>query len=267
MDDGLRNKLWNVIREWFLPNIPPFQGAQRGDTLFLLPIKPFFERLNHGFFKTPVDNLPVSYFRAVTELRNEFLRMDWFRVYDLLEFLLAEVRDNVGRQEGLTRKLNATLKEETAGYQIISGHVVQITDEAEITAIEIALNQPDSLKTVREHLNRALGLLADRTKPDYRNSIKESISSVEALAKIIAGLPKTTLGPALDAVGKKTPIHPSLKGAFQKLYDYTSDAQGIRHALMDEPNLDIEDAKFMLVSCSGFVNYLVLKAQKAQIAI
>jgi len=36
---------------------------------------------------------------------------------------------------------------------------------------------------------------------------------------------------------------------------------------MDEPNLDIEDAKFMLVSCSAFVNYLVVKAQKAGIAI
>ena len=39
------------------------------------------------------------------------------------------------------------------------------------------------------------------------------------------------------------------------------------HALMDEPTLDIEDAKFMLISCSAFVNYLVVKAQKAGIAI
>lgn len=76
-----------------------------------------------------------------------------------------------------------------------------------------------------------------------------------------------TLGPALSAVDKKAKLHPSLKEAFQKLYGYTSDAQGIRHALMDEPTLDVEDAKFMLVSCSAFVNYLVVKAQKAGIAI
>jgi hypothetical protein len=72
---------------------------------------------------------------------------------------------------------------------------------------------------------------------------------------------------ALAAIEKKTTLHPSLKEAFQKLYGYTSDAQGIRHALMDEPNLDIEDAKFMLVSCSAFVNYLIVKAQKADIAL
>jgi hypothetical protein len=51
------------------------------------------------------------------------------------------------------------------------------------------------------------------------------------------------------------------------MYGYTSDAQGIRHALMDEPNLSFEDAKFMLVSCSAFVNYLIAKAAKAGISL
>jgi hypothetical protein len=44
------------------------------------------------------------------------------------------------------------------------------------------------------------------------------------------------------------------------LYGYTSDSSGIRHALQDEPNLDFVDAKFMLVACSAFVNYLTDKA-------
>jgi len=123
------------------------------------------------------------------------------------------------------------------------------------------------LKPVREHLGQSLTLLSDRKKPDYRNSIKESISAVESLGKIVSKQNKATLGPALNAVEKTTKLHPVLKEAFQKLYGYTSDAQGIRHALMDEPTLDIEDAKFMLISCSAFVNYLVVKAQKAGIAI
>jgi hypothetical protein len=40
-------------------------------------------------------------------------------------------------------------------------------------------------------------------------------------------------------------------------------ADGIRHALLEESTLDLDDAKFMLVSCSGFVNYLAAKAAKA----
>jgi hypothetical protein len=44
------------------------------------------------------------------------------------------------------------------------------------------------------------------------------------------------------------------------MYGSTSDAQGIRHALREEPTLDSDDARFMLVSCSAFVNYLKTKA-------
>jgi hypothetical protein len=71
----------------------------------------------------------------------------------------------------------------------------------------------------------------------------------------------------LRGTAERAKLHAVLKQAFQKLYGYTSDAQGIRHALLDEPTLDVEDAKFMLVSCSAFVNYLVVKVQKAGIKI
>jgi len=62
-------------------------------------------------------------------------------------------------------------------------------------------------------------------------------------------------------------MHSALKSAFSSLYGYTSDADGIRHALLNEPNLYFEDAKFMLVSCSTFINYLIIKASKAGIKI
>ena len=48
---------------------------------------------------------------------------------------------------------------------------------------------------------------------------------------------------------------------------YTSDTDGIRHGLTEEINCDFEDAKFMLVTCNTFINYLVIKANKAGIII
>lgn len=58
-------------------------------------------------------------------------------------------------------------------------------------------------------------------------------------------------------------IHAGLKSAFNMLYGYTSDANGIRHAGdIGGPSSTFEEAKFMLVSCSAFVNYLIAVSAK-----
>ena len=64
------------------------------------------------------------------------------------------------------------------------------------------------------------------------------------------------LGDALKEIEKKRSLHKALKGGFIKLYGYTNDADGIRHAMMDEPNLTQADARYFLLSCTSFVNYL-----------
>ena len=58
-------------------------------------------------------------------------------------------------------------------------------------------------------------------------------------------------------------IHPALKQAYIKLYAFSSDQGGIRHADgMFESNVTFEEAKYMLVSCSAFVNYLIAVSGK-----
>ncbi len=109
---------------------------------------------------------------------------------------------------------------------------------------------------VSDHIKRAIELFSDRKDPDYRNSVKESISAVEALVKSICGSEKGTLGALLKELSRTQAIHPALVGAFKTLYGYTSDANGIRHALSDEDSVSFEEAKFMLVACSAFINYV-----------
>lgn len=75
------------------------------------------------------------------------------------------------------------------------------------------------------------------------------------------------MGQALKEVKTKVGLHRALEEAFSHLYGYTSSADGIRHSLMDEHKLSFEDAKFMLVSCSAFINYLITKASKAGIKL
>lgn len=141
-----------------------------------------------------------------------------------------------------------------------------MTSEEEIAEIEEAIGSKGSLEPIAEHLKTALDLYSDRQSPDYRNSMKESISAVEGTCSLIVGS-DTTLSDALAKIARqvRVELHPVLKQAFDKLYAYANDTDGIRHAMTEETNLASEDARFMLVACSAFVNYLKVKSSKAGI--
>jgi len=113
---------------------------------------------------------------------------------------------------------------------------------------------------VRLHLTASLKYLSDKQNPVYRNSVKESISAVEALCKFYTGDEKATLGKALTKLEKAGSIPPAIKSAFSSLYGYTSDSSGIRHALTENDRaVSFHEAKFMLVTCTSFINYLLSK--------
>lgn len=155
--------------------------------------------------------------------------------------------------------VNGYFEREYIGYRFVGGIITPISDTMEIKAISKVL--VCKYQPVRDHFSKANNLLADREKPDYENSIKESISAVEAICEILTGTrgKEATLGKMLKRVEEKgVIIHAGLKSAFNSLYGYTSDANGIRHAGdIGGASSTFEEAKFMLVSCSAFVNYLI----------
>jgi hypothetical protein len=51
-----------------------------------------------------------------------------------------------------------------------------------------------------------------------------------------------------------------MREAMTKLYGYTSDEGGIRHAMIEESKIDDAEAKFMIVACSAFVNLCVQRS-------
>ncbi len=78
--------------------------------------------------------------------------------------------------------------------------------------------------------------------------------------KIIAGKPKATLSDALKLIPN---LHPAIAKGFDSIYGYAGDANGIRHALIEQPSNTYAEAKFMLVACSGFVSYLQTAAPQS----
>lgn len=157
--------------------------------------------------------------------------------------------------------INAFFEQECVGYRFVGDRIVKITDSVEIEEIESAIMC--SFEGCRTHINNALNFLADRDTKDYKNCIKESISAVESVCSIITGKPKATLGDALKLLESKRGLKGQLKSAFEKLYNYTNDKGGIRHAEgLFVSEVTFEEAKFMLVCCSAFVNYLIAEYGK-----
>lgn len=264
IDKSLENKMWNTILDDFLKKLKDYgysysgQEAELDQVLRVIWLEFFKERSDE------IDSLDKEkiYSGGVINYIKEwfFFKSNWYEKYDLLEFLarLDKDFDNTNFVEDC----NHALKSEMSGYRIVDVNIVQITAEEEIIEIEQAVQVSTKFKPVNTHLSSALSLLSNREKPDFRNSIKESISAIESLAVIITGDEKASLGKALSVIESKYKLHGALKSAFSSLYGYTSDSGGIRHSLLDDDiEVTFEDAKFMLVVCSAFVNYLKIKTQ------
>jgi len=255
MDADLRNSLWNILNLHCWEDTGVFLA---GST------KNIFQELWINFFKWPLNTLSTVWDSAYGTITNLYFSFEWWKVYEFVEFI-AQNHDGLPRDFEVI--CNKILERELSAYRFIDGKISPITATEEIKAIENALTIPDKFKNVKIHLRNALEKFSDRKNPDYRNSIKESISAVEAIAILITKNPKTSLEKALSSIESKIGLHGALKSAFSKLYGYTSDAEGIRHALTEEPNLSSDDAKFMLVSCSAFANYLIEKIESAGIKV
>ena len=193
--------------------------------------------------------------------------LEWYIILDLVEFVVKYIfknstSSNIYYLKNFVNDLNSEFARLNFAYRIVDQEIVEITSGEEIKTIETAL--AGSGASVSHHLNEALKLISQRPNPDCRNSIKESISAVEAFCREKTG--ENTLGKALDKLESNgIVIHKMLKDAIEKLYAYTNQKDtGIRHALMENDGKYIpssDEAIFMLVSCSAFINYCCKKAQ------
>lgn len=196
----------------------------------------------------------------------------WYEKLNLLELvikrtrMIAKNKRNRNLQiivDKFVQQLNTEFERLDYGYRIVNDNIVDVTSEEELNCLNDALcNIKDN---VREHLNRAIEHYSQKPESDVRNSIKESISAVEAVCRELTG--EETLGKALKKLEDKGIILQSqLKAGMEKLYVYTNQPDtGIRHALMDTDGTYVptkDEAYFMLISCSAFINYLRMKIAK-----
>jgi len=266
INEELKNSLWNILLDLYNSNTKDYW-------------KVVVKGVATNFRKFPADELPYRNYDCRDWLKEYFFSLNWYETYNLIEFLadnhrvLTRISYGHGytyhktKSDELKTHFNSIFERELSGFRFISGVLSPISDKVEQTAIEDTINaaREANLFGAQEHLETSLKLLGKKPEPDYRNSIKEAISAVESVAKKISGSHSNGLSGAIEELSQQTDLHRALKAGFNSLYGYSSDTDGVRHAILDQPSIGFVEAKYMLVSCSAFVHYLIEKADQASL--
>jgi len=216
-----------------------------------------------NYFVEPLDEFSDSLSLFVQRYKPVFLNRGspFSRVFDILQ----ETMRDPDCPEDFIDNISLAFRNHQLAYIVAKADPVTIVPAAtpqEGQTIARSLEELDEggITGAAEHLRKASEYA---TKADWPSAVRESIHAVESVARKIEPSAKT-LNPALAKLEKRgITIHPAMSTAFIKLYGYTSDEEGIRHALLEKPKADVgqDEAVFMLGACAAFSSYLFRKHQ------
>ena len=253
IDDELHKRIWNTVYRFCLEGTAHHIDDSAGTEFehITIPQSEIISKIFDSFFKED-----ASVYHSPHDVKYKFFSLKWDEVYSFVEFVLRNFP-----LEGLNDfrdEINQVLEEEYAGYRLIGDQITPITNELEMDTVRKA--QHTGMAEINRHIESAISLLSDRKEPDPRNAVKEAISAIEALCRKITGDSSATLGQALHQIKIRdtTLFDPHLEDAIKKLYKFSNDSSGVRHSHAEgKTQVGFDEAKFMVVTCSAIVNYLV----------
>lgn len=246
-----RSLLWALVHSQISAHIN-YSGTVNQPWLTALQVY-WVDRLHK-----PVDEFDPYKGDVVKLVKNIILNDTYDKVLGFIQYILRFNRDGFSE---LSKAIASAMDKSASGYALIlkpQPTFIPRSTEEEVASLKRAFNDVQRVKLTgaQKHLQQAAEYL---TVEKWAASVRESIHAVESVAKVISGKEGADLGAALKMIDRKSPLHTALKDALIKLYGYTSDEKGVRHALIDESQVRAEDAQFMLSACAAFVSYLLSK--------
>jgi hypothetical protein len=207
----------------------------------------------------PTDEFDSRWETVVNEIKNLIMRGDYAQFFGFLQYVMRHPEC----PRLFSKRVDGALKFAHAAYRVIDRTtIVPVGSDAERKTIERAFTDLASAEFhgARQHLRTAAEQLAVGHVSD---SIRESIHAVESAVRVLEQ--DANFSKALAKLDAKVKINGALKAGFNRLYGFTNDEKGLRHALLDAPaaNVDEVDALFMIGACAAFVSYLINKSRNA----
>ena len=258
----LRLEIWNVTRELLISirseGIDKYYFDEKGQQ--------FIERVLGKLLKKAEDEVSTTYVGVFRGFKDLVLRGKFNVVLDLVE----TIANNGPHTKDFVNRVSKSFERHAAAYRLDTSQrpyrfIPQTSKEqGEAASQSIKTLRQGRMEGAATHLRQAAEHI---NAGQYGDSIADSIHAVESVARVLDSEASQTLGPALDSLERSGLLkHPALKEAFKKLYGYTNDEQGIRHALLDRdsPDVGLDEALFMFGACASFGAYLVGKYRKAE---
>ena len=213
--------------------------------------------LHREFLKRPMDRFSGTIANVLGIYRDGILTgLEFNQVFDVLQI--------IRRHQECPPNFTATVKEifehrQLAYYVDTNGpptiFPISTGQEGEAISDAIRTFRASGLAGAEAHLRKAGELI---NQGDWAGSIRESIHSVESIASKLVPNASNSLAAAMKVLEKNYPLHGAFRMGILNLYGYTSNEQGIRHALIDRPDSPAgrDEAVFMLGACASFASYL-----------
>ena len=260
LSDDLRREIFNAVRELFL-RMTNFSGQYYSDDEAR-----FIERVFGKFFRQTEDTIGNRYEDVMDWTKRIIFCSQFSEVLDFLEII---INDNCDMMHFSTRT-GELFEQHGAAYRLGTSRCPHwffpriSKEQGDSTREAIETLRDENMAGASTHLRQAAEHI---NAQQFADSIADSILAVESAARVIDPEANTTLGPALKSLENAGLLkHPALKEAFNRLYGYTNDEQGIRHALLEHSAADVglDEAVFMFGACASFAAYLAKKHGQAE---
>lgn len=276
--DDLRRAIWNTTLAFLQMDRGQYVSSM--GALAAVPDQQTFIIIREvlgEFLKLPHDEIDANVrfnerHTKYEEAKEIILRGAFNRVLDLIE-IVANLPDRPKGTDNFIGTIQHQFEQHAAAYWLdTSSRPFQFfprsnKEQGEATQKAIETIRESGMNGASTHLREAAKHIKEAhiNEQRFANSVRESIHAVESVARIIDPQSSKILTPALNSLERAGLLkHPVLKQGFEKLYGYTNDEQGIRHALLDRDSSDVglDEAIFMFGACASFAAYLVNKRRQ-----
>lgn len=253
-----------------------FDSRYKNDGRLPLGIKVLHERLSIETRRTMEPDDWDSW-RCDEGLQDTLLHCEWYQFYDCVETVGEVLRETEPQYEA-DRDISdflGTPSYEEFGFSYYRDGVNELFEKHNVAwrmntngELQTALPKDladrivsaerkliDEFQPARVHYSKARSYILGTSK-DPENSIKESISAVESVCRVL--YPKAaTLGKALAHMRNEGIFAAKLLTVIERFYEYSNDEPGIRHGGRQVPAVQILDAELALHICTAFIRYVI----------